>query len=471
VSTARAGAEAFLETLRTLPESPQPEARALFAPGAPVVVARAPGRLDVMGGIADYSGSLVLQLPLREATFAAVQRQAERTVEIVSLPSEGASRAVQARVPLAALEEGGRPAAYEQARAFFAQDPLTHWAAYVAGAFLVLARERGASFAGGARILVSSTVPGGKGVSSSAALEVAAMKAVAGAFALDVAGRDLALLCQKVENLVVGAPCGVMDQMTAACGTEGRLLALLCQPAELREPVALPDDVALYGIDSGLRHAVTGADYTSVRVAAFMGHRLLMDAASLGPRDYLANLDAAEFDTRWAAVLPERMSGADFLRRWDGTTDPVTTVDPAREYAVRVATAHPVHEHARVRAFADLLRAPAGPRRRQLLGTLMRQSHASYSACGLGSAGTDRLVELAGGEPALHGAKITGGGSGGTVAILADAGAAGAEAVARVAGRYRAETGHAATVFEGSSPGADAFGLVDFSPPAPARRG
>src|SRR6185295_7412384 len=126
-------------------------------------------------------------------------------------------------------------------------------------------------------------------------------------------------------------------------------------------------------------------------------------------------------------------SGAAFLQRYGGTSDTVTTVDPDREYAIRVATAHPIHEHARVTAFADLLRAPASPRRRQLLGALMRGSHESYSACGLGSPGTDRLVELAAAEPALHGAKITGGGSGGTVAVLADAGAEGLAAVSRVA--------------------------------------
>lgn len=454
-----ADAAAFLETVRALDMGAEAEARGLFRRDAPVVVARAPGRLDVMGGIADYSGSLVLQLPLREATFAAVQRQKPRTIDIVSLLAPGESRSISASVPLAALEEDGRPAAYETARSFFARDPRRHWAAYVAGAFLVLARERGAAFAEGARILVSSSVPGGKGVSSSAALEVAAMKAIAGAFGLDVSGRELALLCQRVENLVVGAPCGVMDQMTAACGQEGRLLALLCQPAELREPVAIPGDVALYGIDSGLRHAVTGADYGAVRVATFMGARILAEGG-LDLRGALANVDASEFDHRWAALLPERLGGAAFLERYGGTGDTVTAVDPDREYAVRVATAHPIHEHARVRAFADLLRAPASPRRRQLLGALMCGSHESYSACGLGSPGTDRLVELAAAEPALHGAKITGGGSGGTVAVLADAGAEGAEAVARVAARYRSETGHAAYVFTGSSPGADAFGSV-----------
>src|SRR5262249_54567967 len=151
----------------------------------------------------------------------------------------------------------------------------TAWAAYAAGVFLVLARERGVSFEGGARILIASDVPEGKGVSSSAALEVAGMSGVAAAYGVPLGARGTALLCQKVENLVVGAPCGVMDQMTAACGEEGQLLALLCQPAELLAPLRLPEDVAVYGIDSGIRHAVSGADYASVRVAAFMGYAIL----------------------------------------------------------------------------------------------------------------------------------------------------------------------------------------------------
>jgi L-arabinokinase len=71
----------------------------------------------------------------------------------------------------------------------------------------------------------------------------------------------MALLCQKAENLVAGAPCGVMDQMTCMCGEKGALLALLCQPAELQPPVGIPEELALWGIDSGERHAVGGSDY------------------------------------------------------------------------------------------------------------------------------------------------------------------------------------------------------------------
>jgi L-arabinokinase len=94
-----------------------------------------------------------------------------------------------------------------------------------------------------------------------------------------------------------------------------------------------------------------------------------------------------------------------------------------------------------------------------LLGELMYQSHASYGACGLGSEGTDRLVELvraAGPAHGLYGAKITGGGSGGTVAVLARRSSE--QAVRDIAARYTAKSGRAALVIGGSSPGAVASG-------------
>ncbi len=466
--------EAFIETLNTLEQSRVAEARRLFDPQAGLVVTRAPGRLDVMGGIADYSGSLVLELPIREATFVALQRDRARQLKIVSL-AEDPAESLSFEMALADFEGGGGAVDYEFARARFRRDPAEHWAAYVAGVFLVLMRERGISFEDGARILIASRVPQGKGVSSSAALEVAVMQAVASAFEITLESREMALLCQKVENLVAGAPCGVMDQMTAVCGEANRLLALLCQPAELRGLVAIPDEIAFWGLDSGVRHAVTGADYASVRVGAFMGYRIIAEMAGLkvdggmpgepvqveDPKwgGYLANLTPSEFEQGYAAHLPERIEGAEFLARYQGTTDAVTRVALDRSCAVRVPTAHAIYEHHRVRLFADLLSGAVSERQLEMLGELMRQSHASYSACGLGSAATDRLAQLvceAGPAEGLYGAKITGGGSGGTVAVLGrhDAG----PAVARVAERYAGETGYQPHIFSGSSPGSAAFG-------------
>ncbi len=131
---------------------------------------------------------------------------------------------------------------------------------------------------------------------------------------------------------------------------------------------------------------------------------------------------------------------------------------------MRVSAAHAIYEHHRVRAFAELLAEPVGERRLELLGELMYQSHASYGACGLGEAGTDRLVELvrrAGPGQGLYGAKVTGGGSGGTVAVLAHGDAR--AAIQKIADKYGAETGRRAYIFRGSSPGGARFGHLRLS--------
>jgi galactokinase len=443
---ARRDAEAFLARVKHAE---------LFTHERDIIVARAPGRLDVMGGIADYSGSLVLEWPLAAATFVAMQLDSEPVLSIIS----GERRSRLPLSELLALE-------YEDARQYFAADPTHHWTAYVAGAFILLARERIVEFSGGARILVASTVPEGKGVASSAALEVAAMTAICAAYNVTLEPRRLALFCQRIENLIAGAPCGVMDQMTAALGDSGQLLTLLCQPAEVHGRLRVPTGFALWGIDSGVRHAVGGIDYGVVRTAAFMGHRILEDLTGR-QLDYLANVTPQEFATL-APRVPERLTGREFLDRYRAARCGVLTVDPDRQYPVRVATAHPIYEHARVREFAEQLSVfeKGEPETRDLaagaarLGTLMYASHDSYSACGLGSAGTDALVtsiRCAGPRSGMYGAKITGGGSGGTVAVLGRTDAA--PLVHAIAARYAHRSGHAARVFDGSSSGAAACGV------------
>jgi L-arabinokinase len=449
------------------------EARGLFDRNADITVARAPGRLDVMGGIADYSGSLVLELPIAEATLVALQKQRSPDLRIVSL-IENETRSLSFEMPLSDLQLDGEPISYSEAQNYFARNPMDHWVAYVAGVFLVLMRERQVRFSHGANLLISSRVPEGKGVSSSAALEVATMTAVAAAFDIAVGPRELALLCQRVENFVVGAPCGVMDQMTSACGEAGRLLALVCQPAELLGTIPIPDGLAVWGLDSGVRHSVGGDDYGSVRVGAFMGYRIIANAAGLDAKlvgdkvtiddrrwhGYLANLTPDEFEADFVPLLPETISGEDFLARYGGITDTVTRIDPGRNYGVRAATAHAVYENFRVNRFAELLRnSDAAERSAEMLGNLMYQSHASYSACGLGSEETDLLVSLvreSGPTRGLFGAKITGGGSGGTVAVLGRADAE--EVVQEVAGNFETATGHAPYIFSGSTPGSASFG-------------
>jgi L-arabinokinase len=474
---ALAEVEQFVPRIHEYQRSCLVDGKPLFEAGSPIVIARAPGRLDVMGGIADYSGSLVLQWPIREATLVAVQGVREPGLKIVSLAVENDQEprilAVDAQDTKHLLEGG-----YEQARLWFSRDPALHWAAYVAGVLVVLERELDMQLGSGLRVLVESRVPEGKGVSSSAALEVATMQAVTRLLGSVLKGSELARLCQMAENLVVGAPCGIMDQMTSAMGRADALLALHCQPAEVKKFVELPSSIGFWGIDSGIRHAVSGSDYTSVRTGAFMGYRIIAEEAGLrtvgtghdgvvqieDPRwsGYLANITPEEFDRDFASRLPETMRGDDFLKLYGGTTDRVTRVDPRRTYAVRQPAAHPIREHARVRRFAEILSGRVDEAALEEMGELMIASHASYSACGLGSDGTDLLVELvrkAGGEAGLFGAKITGGGSGGTVAILGRADAA--EGVTEIARRYGEQTSREPYVFSGSSIGASGFGVSD----------
>jgi galactokinase len=448
--------------------------RDIFDSEKELIVTRAPGRLDVMGGIADYSGSLVLQWPIQASVHVALQRNESRRMRIASLPDAEGSCGRIFEMNLEEMLELGASSDYESARARFAAQPESHWAAYVAGALLVLMKETSCSFNDGTSILIKSAVPEGKGVSSSAALEVASMQAVAAAYEIEICARELALLCQRVENLVVGAPCGVMDQMTASCGEANHLLELVCQPADLQGVVIFPEELEVWGIDSGIRHSISGSDYRIVRTAAFMGYRIIADRAGLEVqpdesaghvkiddpkwKGYLANITPEEFETDFAAILPEQMRGEGFLKRYDGITDRVTEVEASRDYPVLPATRHPIYDSARVKSFAEILRSGRGVDHTRLLGDLMYQSHESYSQCGLGSDGTDHIVALVrqSNSGDLYGAKITGGGSGGTVAILGRRGAG--EEIKAIVSSYREETGYQPEVISGSSPGANSFG-------------
>jgi galactokinase len=442
-----------------------------FSANPDLIISRAPGRLDVMGGIADYSGSLVLQLPIADATHVALQVQESNRVCILSLGETSDRRFIELDLS-EFLSSTGEPIEYSEARQRFST-ASDHWAAYAAGNVLVLMRERSVGFTHGANILIQSSVPEGKGVSSSAAIEVAVMQALNVAFDLRIAPQELALLCQKTENLIAGAPCGIMDQMSSVCGEADQLLQLLCQPANLKGTLALPDELEVWGIDSGVRHSVGGSDYGTVRTAAFMGYRIIAAVAGLrvvsneqrgrvhidDPKwgGYLANIEPEEFERNYSSALPQEMRGDEFLDRYSGITDHVTSVNSEVMYAIRVATKHPIYEHARVRQFGTILKRWGGVEDGPRLGELMFQSHLSYTDCGLGSQATDAIVKLVRdlSDDGLFGARITGGGSGGTVAVLGRRGSQ--SAIEKLRHRFQIETGHLPLVISGSSAGASIF--------------
>jgi len=432
----------------------------------PIVIARAPGRLDVMGGIADYSGSTVCEMPLAEAAAVAVQRRDDGRIVCRSAQQDD-----DAAVDVGRLRANDPGAV----RAIFSGN-LT-WARYPVGCAWWLMRHAGADAAGGVTIVLDSDVPLGGGVSSSAAIEVATMTALARLWGLRVSPMALAAACQQVENHVVGAPCGVMDQVTSCMGDAGALTEILCQPtsdgmpAVVRGQVPVPAGYCFVGVHSGVRHEVSGDPYTDTRVAAFMGQKILSKLESPDlTRGHLANVEVGRFRRQLRQRLPQRLTGRAFLDQYKASNDTVTTVDPEKTYAVRAAVCHHVFEPKRVEAFIDVLGraasadADAAAASMTRAGRLMVASHHSYGLrANMGHADTDRLVRMAcdlGPDRGFFGAKITGGGCGGTVAILMRNDPQTHDALEDLRSRYSGDTGRTTMLFDGSGPGAAAWGTV-----------
>jgi L-arabinokinase len=327
-------------------------------------------------------------------------------------------------------------------------------------------------------VYIESDVPLNKGVSSSASVEVAVMKAAAGAYGINLAGVELAEACQWVENVIAESACGIMDQITVVLGDEGCILPLLCQPCLPRPLVHLPDALACWAVDSGVSHMVSGIEYEAARAGAFMGYKLICDWENLPVRrddsgqiprwtdprwnGYLANLSPSLFRARYESRLRETLTGEEYLRDGQVHVDPFTRMRPEVTYRVRACTRYAVEENFRVHLFAELARGGVGF---EQMGDLMYQSHHAYTECGLGCEATDLLVDLvreAGAASGLLGAKVTGGGAGGTVAVLGRKDAR--PAFDRVISRYAKERGFTPYVFEGSSLGADRFGGKTIEP-------
>src|SRR6478609_2039855 len=208
----------------------------------------APGRLDLLGGVADYSGARVLEVATHLTTEVVAVDDDALVVGPARLTAEEMST-------LAALP-------YPEMRAALASFP--RWTHYVLGVALVLIRHDVID-PPRARLTVSSDVPTSVGVSSSAALEVATARAL-GAAAVEPF--RLAALCQEAENQVVGAPCGIMDQVVVAMGRPGAVLPILCRPASVDATVTLPDDLEVVGVPTGAEHDVSGVPYRRARAAA-----------------------------------------------------------------------------------------------------------------------------------------------------------------------------------------------------------
>lgn len=389
--------------------------------------ASAPGRLDVLGGIADYAGSAVLQLPIKERTYVSlVWRDDERITLTTTLDAtQEKQRSIEIKV---------------EALARLNNSDLPSWSLYVLGCIAIGSAD-GLFMVRGMDLQVRSDVPVGAGLSSSAALTVATWRVLAEAFSLRLAPKQLARLAQRVEHEIVGAPCGLMDQLAVHCGDTGELIPIRCRPDQIGQPFEVPPGWRFWAVDSGVRHSVQSDEaYGTARAATFMGlqilhrdhgfsGRYLTEMAATGPQ-----YEVLSAKQRVLEELPKEMTGKEFTARYGGLEDQLSRVVPERSYPVQAATIFPIHEHERnimmVAALVRLqqtpditVRHPMNVDALEQCGMAMSIAHMGYGLLGLGHPATDKIVaqvRALGIAHGLHGARITGGGSGGSVAVLGD---------------------------------------------------
>ena len=212
------------------------------------------------------------------------------------------------------------------------------------------------------------------------------------------------------------------------------------------------------------RHRVTpeseaGLDAVESRIA-----RKISEALA---DNYLCNLSVQDFREQCEHLLPEQMHGAEFLDKYGETVDTATQVDPEKTYAIGSRVQHAVYENARVRRFiAALKNADKDSERIQdylsEAGTLMYESNASYrDLAGLGSREVDGLVNIArkiGEQGGIYGAKITGGGGGGTVALLCHGNVE--NSLTQILAAYKLAWGIDGELIRGNAAGAFEFGHI-----------
>jgi galactokinase len=338
----------------------------------PQVRADAPGRVNLIGEHTDYSGGFVLPLAIPQRT------RVELAPRIGTLVRAWSAEVKDPEVVEYRLGD---------------EKPGETWLDYAQGITQVL-RQEGFGLRG-FDLRIESDVPLGSGLSSSAALEVSLLRALREAFELDFDDVRLALLGQKAENDFVGAPVGVMDQMASSLADESTALFLDTRSLQY-DKVPLPHEAELVVINSGISHSNSGGEYRTrrqecERAAELLGVRQLRDLSTQ--------------DLWRLPSLPEPLD-----RR-------------AR---------HVLTENARVRLAVAALRERDLPR----LGKFLYASHESLrNDFEVSIPEIDQLVELASEEPDVYGARLTGGGFGGSIVAVARRGT-GRQVGDRVAARY-----------------------------------
>ncbi|MFD9324039.1 galactokinase [Streptomyces sp. NPDC060053] len=351
----------------------------------------APGRVNLIGEHTDYNDGFVMPFALPHIAVAAVARRTDGVLRLHSADLD--SGVAELRLDDLAPESDG------------------NWTAYPAGVVWAL-REAGHQVTG-ADIHLSSTVPSGAGLSSSAALEVVVALALNDLYDLGLQGWQLARLCQRAENVYVGAPTGIMDQTASACCEAGHALFLDTRDLSQKQ---IPLDLAAEGlrllvVDTQVTHAHSGGEYGKRRAGCEKG------AALLGV-DALRDIAYADLD----AAL-DRLGDEEEVRR-----------------LVR----HVVTEDQRVEQVVALLEAGGDSR---AVGPILTAGHTSLrDDFRVSCPELDLVVDTALAHGAL-GARMTGGGFGGSAIVLAEA--AGVETLTKAVEEAFAAAGHKAPrVFE-----------------------
>jgi L-arabinokinase len=432
-----------------------------------------------MGGIADYSGANVCEGVLGRGMLMALQARTDRTLRIRTLQVGRRSLPVETRIPLDYLASGDAVGDYAQVRELCQANPLVSWAAYIGGSIFTLLKEEPVSLPYGFSLLLLSAVPMNVGIGSSAAVEIGTLSCLNSYMGLGLDGARIARLGQMAENHIVGAPCGIMDQIAVTNGRRGKLTHILCRPGSIVGEVEVPHGTGFVGINSMVRHSVAGQAYGHVRVGAFMGKKIINDIRARTGRaalNYLTELSTEELRSEYLAELPDTILGSEFLARHKTHDDPVTTVQPDATYRVAGPARHPVEENERVLKFIDALHAARGQGERACIeaGELMYAAHESYRTyCRLSVPEVEFLVEAVrkrGPRSGLYGAKITGGGTGGTVAVFGTNEGL-KEHIPHIATEFSRLIGVTPDIFEGSSPGALEFGARRYAFGASGWRG
>ena len=356
---------------------------------APLFVARAPGRVNLLGEHVDYNDGFVLPAAIDRATYVAFSPASTDQTTLVAADFGEEAQFTPATLPAKRQPDGS---------------PLPEWALYPAGTAWALG-EAG-HFTPAMQAAFSSDIPRGSGLSSSASIEMAFGVAWSMLGLWSLPAMQLALLGQKAENRYVGVNCGIMDQFASACGEADRLMLLDCRSLEYRS-LPLPENTVIVVADTTVRRKLTSGEYNNRRAACEEAVRLL--SGDLPGLKSLRDVSVETFN---------RLS----------KTLPVTVEKRARhvvEEIERTRQAIPLLEQGQTREF----------------GQLMNACHVSLrDLYEVSVPELDTMVEIAQPLPGCFGARLTGGGFGGCTVNLVARGQAEAFALA-LGPEYERRTG------------------------------